>query len=534
LSPKLTLNLGLRWDLETGTQETQGRLTTFDFNAASPLAGRVSGYIDPVAGRLPAYPDLKGLLRFDTPGEAEWVADKKRFAPRIGLAYKLDDKTAVRAGYGIFYLPTSVENLGSIGFNYTIDSIQPDPRVPQRFLNNPFPSGVPAIIGKSQGAMSLIGQGITAVPGQITSSYNQLWNLAVQRQVGHDWLAEIAYVGSHGVHLPINNYNLNQLDPKWQALGNARLNERVNNPFFGVITDPLSPLSRQTVVRSQLLKPFPQYTAISYSRPLANFGMSSYHSMQLKLQKRFGNGLALLTHYTWSKMLDTGGVGSGIAFFDSTPIQNIYNLADERSLSNQDVPHRFVLTATYELPVGRRKMWGSDLPRSLDLLIGGWQINGAYIWQRGTPLSIVAANRMGIGNARMRASRRPGVDPHIDIGTARDNVRAGGVWFNTVAFLDPNLSPPNQDLSSQYAFGNVSRTLGSVRRDTYRNLDFSLFKAFTISEQIRFQLRLEAFNVFNTVVFGTPDTSASSTQFGRITSQANAPRKVQVAMRINF
>lgn len=531
---RLTLNLGLRWDLETGTQETQGRLTTFDFHALSPLAGRVSGYIDPVAGPLPAYPDLKGLVHFDNPGEPEWVADKKRFAPRVGWAYRIGAKSTVRTGYGIFYLPISVENLGSIGFNYSITSGQPNLRVPTVLLNDPFPSGVPPIIGMSQGALSLMGQGITAVPGQITSSYNQLWNFAVQHQLGSNWLSEIAYIGSHGVHLPNNTYNLNQLDPKWQALGNTALTQMVPNPFLGIITDPLSPLSRPTVARSRLLKPFPQYDSIFLSRPLANFGTSSYHSLQLKLQRRFSNGLALLTHYTWSKMMDTGGVGSGIASSDATPIQNIYNLAAERSLSDQDVPHRFVLVATYELPIGRHKMLGSKLPRTLDLLVGGWQTNGAYTWQRGTPLSIIGMNRMNIGNAIMRAGRRPGVDPHLDIGVAQDNIRAGRVWFNTAAFFDPNEYPIGQDFSSQYVLGDVSRTLGSVRRDNYRNLDFSLFKSFIISEPMRFQLRLEAFNVFNTVVFGTPETSVSSTQFGHITSQANTPRKIQVAMRIHF
>lgn len=526
VTPKLTLNLGLRWDLETGTQETHGRVTTFDFSAPSPLAGKVAGF-----------PDLNGLLRFVDASEAEWKADKKRFAPRIGFAYRVGDKTVVRAGYGIFYLPVSVENLGSVGFNYSISSSQPDPRVPQVLLSNPFPSGVPPLIGKSQGALSLIGQDITGVADHIDSSYNQLWNLAVQRQIGGDWVAEIAYVGGHGVHLPLNSFNLNQLDPKFQALGNAAFNQRVENPFFGVITDPLSPLSQRTVVQSQLLKPYPQYTSISLSRPLANLGMSSYNSMQLKLQKRFGKGLALLSHYTWSKTFDTGGTGSGIAFFDPTPIQNIYNIADERSLSNQDVPHRVVVSATYELPVGAGKRFAGNLPRGLDLLIAGWQINGVYTRQSGTPLSIIATNRLGIGNARMRASLVPGADPHIDQGTARANVRAGGNWFNTAAFFNPNdgtTAPPGEDATKRFVLGNISRTLGSVRRDSYENIDFSLFKSIRISEQVRFQFRAEAFNLLNQVIFGTPETSVNSSQFGKITSQANPPRKVQFSARISF
>lgn len=526
VSSRLTLNLGLRWDLETGTQETQGRLTTFDFNAPSPLAGKV-----------PRYSDLKGLLRFTNPGEAEWVADKKRFAPRIGLAYKIGEKTTVRAGYGIFYLPISLENLGSVGFNYLVDN-QTDNRVPSVLLSNPFPSGIPPIIGKSQGSLSLIGQGITAVAGKITSSYNQLWNLAFQRQIGRNWLAEIAYVGSHGVHLPINSYNLNQLDPRFQALGNKALNGPEINPFRSIITDPLSPLSKEKVPLSQLLKPFPQYTAVFKSRPLVNVGTSSYNALQLKLQKRFSNGLALLTHYTWSKEMDTGGIGSGIAFADSTAIQNIYNIADERSLSTQDVPHRFVFTTTYELPIGRGKMLASDLPRALNALVGGWQINAVYTRQSGTPLTVSANNRFiaDFGLGRMRASILPNADPHVGLSTARDNIRSGGVWFNTAAFYNPNPPQPDNspDITKLYVLGNTSRTLGSVRRDGYHNLDFSLFKGFHVTEQVGIQFRLESFNVFNSVVFGTPNTNVDDSQFGKITTQANTPRKVQVALRINF
>ncbi len=538
----LTLSLGLRWDVETGTRESHDRLTTFDFHAPSPLAGRVAAPADQTVRDLrPNFTKLNGLLRFVDRGEAEWAADKNRFAPRIGMAYRIGSHMAVRAGYSIYYLPVSVENLGSVGFNYTISSGQPNPNTPDYLINNPFPSGLSAIIGRSQGSSSLLGQSITAVEERITSSYNQVWNLAVQRLLGRDWVAEIAYVGSRGVHLPLNNFNLNQLDPELQKLGNTVLGTNVANPFAGIITDPTSILSRPTVSRTQLLRPFPQYTAVFYSRPLANMGDAEYHAMQLKLQKRFAKGLSLLAHYTWSKSMDIGGTGNGIAFTDPTPVQNIYNLRDEWSLSTADVPHRFVASGVHELPFGYKRRFGGGVPRAVDLLIGGWQLSGSYTWQRGTPLAVTAANRLAIGNAVMRASLLAGADPRIDIGKARDNVRANGFWFNPQAFINPNdpkgpTNPngPDQVDSAKFLLGNASRTLDGVRRDNYINLDFALWKSFRIAERLKLEFRGEFFNAFNRLVFGTPVTNVNDSQFGRVTTQLNTPRRIQLAGRVVF
>lgn len=538
----LTLNLGLRWDIETGTQESHDRLTNFDLRAPSPLNGRTPAPADQIVRDLrPNFQQVNGLLSFVDKGEAEWAADKKRFAPRVGMAYRIGDSMTVRAGYSMYYLPVSVENLGSVGFNYTISATQPDPLIPRQLVNNPFPGGIPAIIGKSQGASSLLGQSITAVEDRIASSYNQVWNLAIQRLIGRDWVAEAAYVGSKGVNLPLNNFNLNQLDPALQKLGNGVLGANVANPFFGLITDPNSALSRATIARSQLLRPFPQYTSVFYSRPLANMGDAEYHAMQLKIQKRFTRGLSLLAHYTWSKSMDIGGTGNGIAFTDPTPIQNILDISDEWSLSTADVPHRVVINGVYELPFGHNKRFLANIPRAADLIIGGWQLSGSYTWQRGTPLAITADNRLAIGNAVMRASFNPGVDPRFDIGTARDNARNNGFWFNTSAFINPNdakgPSNPNGPTttdSTQFVLGNTSRTLDSVRRDNFINLDFALWKAFRLTERVRFEFRGEFFNAANYVVFGTPVTNVNNAQFGRVTTQLNTPRRIQLAGRVNF
>jgi hypothetical protein len=330
---------------------------------------------------------------------------------------------------------------------------------------------------------------------------------------------------------------LNQLAPEFQKLGNTALASQVANPFFGVITDPLSALSRATVERRQLLRPFPQYIAVSYSRPVVGMGDSSYNALQLSLQRRFTGGLSFLASYTWSKAMDIGGTGNGIAFTDPTPIQNIYDIRDEWSLSTSDVPHVFKLSGVYELPFGKQKRFLNNASRLIDLLAGGWQVSGFFWWQSGTPLAIVADNRLGIGNATMRASIRHGVNPKISNSEARRNVRNNGVWFNTSAFFNPNdeiTAEPGEDRSKFFVLGNTSRTLASVRRDRYLNLDFSLFKRFRITEKVGFEFRAESFNTINYVVFGTPVTNANSPQFGRVTTQLNTPRRIQLAGRITF
>jgi hypothetical protein len=191
----------------------------------------------------------------------------------------------------------------------------------------------------------------------------------------------------------------------------------------------------------------------------------------------------------------------------------------------------------YELPFGQRKALLKNISRAADLLIGGWQVSGSYTWQTGTPLGIVANNLLGIGNAVMRGSIRPVSNPRIKIGEARDNVRNNGVWFNTGVFFNPNdliTAPTGEDRSKQFVLGNTSRTLNSVRRDNFINLDFSLFKRFRVTEKVNFEFRAESFNTLNYVVFGTPVLNVNSPQFGRVTTQLNAPRRIQLAGRITF
>lgn len=555
----LTLNLGLRWDTETGVGETHGLITNFDLDAASPLAGRVSQPTDSFVRALrPSFTDIRGVLGFVDGTQTE--ANKNRFAPRIGFAYSVNNRTTVRGGYGIFYLPLSVEATTAQGNNFTINAVQsPNPgqvvqpgggASPTIFLSNPFPSGLPELPGSSLGANTLIGQSVFAVEPRRRTAYNQTWNLVVQRELARNLVVDVGYVGSHGVRLPLPQVNLNQLPPEYLDAARAAVpnptaanltaffNQQIPNPFFGVITNPNSALRNSTVTRLQLLKPFPQYDNVTLFRP--HLGASKYHALQFNLQKRFSDGLSAIANYTFSKFLDIASAGNNSGFLpgNNTSIENVYDLAGEYAPSNADVPHRFVASFSYELPFGRGRRFGNNLNRLANVVLGGFQLSGTATYQSGSPFPIVASGfPVAIGAAARRPNRVTGVEASIPLGDARENVRNGGVWFNTDAFLQP----------LDYTFGNAARNYSDVRRDAYRNVDLSVLKNFQISEDNRLQFRAEFLNAFNLVVFGTPGNSVNTAPtanlaanpsgaqgFGQITTQGNTPRVIQFVLRYTY
>ncbi len=561
----LTLNLGLRYEIETGTGESNQNITNFDFDQASPLNGRTAAVTDPFVNQLnPTATNLRGLLSFPEGGQTR--ANRNRFSPRVGFAYSYDDKTTLRGGYGIFFLPQSLENTTALGATFTQGLIQSTQTTQITsstvFLSDPFPTGVQTPTGNTLGALTRIGGDIFAVEPKRENSYNQQWNLVVQRQLAKNLVLDIAYVGSRGVRLPIQQINLNQITQEnllfardnfatAGACGPATptnptgacadalqfLNFQVANPFLPLVrnaaTNPTGPiptgtiLSNPTISRLQLLRPFPQYNNVFYFRPL--IGESMYHALQVNLQKRFSDGLSGTASYVWSKLLDTSGVGNGAAFLDATPVQDIYNYkGGEYSLSTLDVPHRFVGSFSYELPIGRKKRFGKDFNPVLDALFGGYQISGTVTVQSGTPLQIVANGIFGLTGAGVgNAARRPDrVGPNnIDRQTLRENARNGVAIIDRTAFADP----------AAFTFGNGARTYDDIRRDSYRNVDFSVIKNFGFSEnRQKLQLRAEFLNIFNYVVFGTPGTNINAANFGIVTSQGNRPRLIQLVARFTF
>ena len=511
-TPRLTVNFGMRWERETGTAEAHDRLTYFDPNATSPIAQQVPGL------------SFKGTLKFTGAGNPRTATDTpyNAFGPRVGLVYALDVRTTLRAGYGVFYLPLSLEPLSAQGFNVQDNVPASSSTTPTVFLRDPFPKGLTRPTGRNAGEAVDLGQSIAAVYQHFGTAYpyNQLWDLSFQHIFGKDLLFEMDYVGSRGVHLPLNALSQSQLPDSYLAQGTL-LAKSVPNPFFGVITT--GPLSNAQVQQGQLYRPYPQYSTVTVQRP--NLGDSTYESMQTKVVRRYSHGLSFQASYNWSKTFDTGGVGNGAAFTDASAIQDVYNLKAERALSEQDVPNSFLLSGVYDLPYGHDRLFGAHVNGLVNAVAGGWQLTGLWIWQAGRPLTLTGTNNnAGFNNPRERPNTVPGVVPGYPLSQARSNVRNGGRWFNTAAFSQP----------APYTFGNTPRNIGSVRTDTYKDVDFSLHKYFDLHERAKLELRAEAFNVLQQTVFSAPTTSLQSSTFGQVFGTANNPRVLQFAFRATF
>ncbi|MGH9841909.1 MAG: TonB-dependent receptor domain-containing protein [Blastocatellia bacterium] len=542
----LTLNLGLRWDYETGTAETHGLISNFDPEAASHLKGKVTAPADPIVRALrPNFTDLRGLVSFPDGPQTEYP--KKRFAPRVGLAYRLGGKTVLRGGYGVFFVPYSVEQTSAIGNVFSVSAVQGfdngqvrqpgGAAAPTVFLTNPYPNGITSPPGRALGPDTLIGQSPVLVEPFRKNAYLQQWNFVISRQLARSLVLDVAYAGNHGVRLPYRTLNINQIPSEHLDYAKAHFAEAkdvngvaatsvsqffsqsVANPFFGLITNPNSALRTANVTRGQLLKLYPQYDNPAIFN--GHFGASKYNSLQVKLEKRFSQGLSANASYVWGKLIDIGRNGNNNSS-TATSVEDAFDLAGEYSISSLDVPHRFVASFSYELPFGRRKRFGKDWNGLVNALAGGWQVSGTATCQSGTPLSISGAG-IGLGYATRRANRLPGDGSFDD---ARDRARAGLTWFNTAVFAQPD----------DFTLGNAARNYSDVRRDGYRNVDLSLLKNFLWNEgRQKIQFRGEFINAFNIVVFGTPNTSVNDpANFGIVRTQGNQPRLIQLVLRYTF
>ncbi len=499
ITNKLTLNLGLRWDMDTPRTERFDRSNFFDPSAASPLAS--------------ALPGLRGGLVFlgrDGISREQFFSDKNNFAPRLGFAYQINQKTVFRAGVGHLYgasFGAAAGTIGTQGFrtdNVWVTSL--DGITPNFLLRNPYPAGFAQPPGSSAGLLTQLGSTIEAATRDMITNWTRQWNANVQRQLPGQMMLEVAYVGTRGFHLFRNTeggINLNQLPKENMALG-SRLNELVDNPFFGKGGTGI--VAAQRISRAQLLRPYPQFGNIV---PIYSSGASSfYHSMQVTLSKRYSAGLTFEGSYTWAKNLD-----------DGESHQDSYNIRDDRAITSIDIAHRFIMSYIYELPFGRGRRFGGSMPRWADLAIGQWQINGISNYQSGTPLGISASGVAGIFQSLQRANnngQRAGLDTPI-----RERLTRA---FNTSVFSQP----------AAFTFGNLSPRISDLRSHGVANHDLSLFKDFRIVERVKVQFRAEALNAFNTVRFGNPNTSVTSSSFGQITTQANAPRQMQLGLKVLF
>ena len=391
---KLTVNLGVRYEVEHPRTERYDRFASFDFNKAFPIA--VPG-VSNLAGVL-THPGRDGLQRSQT--ETPWT----NFGPRVGIAYALNAKTVIRTGYGIFYSPlwgtTSAGGFGVTGEELATDWLSTvDGVTPLTPLSNPFPSGFLIPPNTPAGVLQL-GQNLNVIDrGNKSNAYTQQWNFGIQRELPAAMVVEVAYAANKGTRLP-TAFDYNQLDPRYQALGQD-LNTRVANPFYGLVST--GTLSATTVAKGQLLRPYPQYLSVSNNNPSrwSNAANSIYHSVTVRAQKRFTHGINFIAAYTRGKVIDQATARISGVNLAQVP-QNNYDLRAERALSEADVKHRFVLNHTIDLPFGRGKKYAAGAPRAVDLIIGGWSASGQLTLVSGFPLALGSVGNSGVFGGRLR------------------------------------------------------------------------------------------------------------------------------------
>jgi hypothetical protein len=514
VTTKLTINAGLRLEYESGIQEENNRLIAgFSTTAVNPLQQNVSGFAVP------------GEVLYAGVGNNPTQTGKAlsvKPAPRIGVAYALDSKTVIRAGYGIFWAPTFFNFQNAIGYSQTTSLVASTNNnfTPAVTIANPYPNGLVQPTGNALGGLSGIGQPITVFsPTAGSAGYVQEYSFEVQRQVPQNFVLTVGATGSHALHLLESGQNIDQLNPALFPTAQAavKASSSVPNPFFG--NGGVGTIGTATVSPIQLLLPYPQYTSVALAN--ADTGSSRYYGFFFRAQRRFSQGLSVLASYTWSRSVDnllgvnTAGA-SNIASVSGA--QNAYNLNGEWSLSTQDAPNRFTTAITYELPFGKGKPFLAS-NNLLNWIVGGWTANAVSTIQSGFPLSITQTNNNSIFGASYQRPNATGVDPATSGST--DSRIAD--WLNPAAFTQ----------APAYTFGNISRFI-NVRGPGLYDWDFSLNKSFSFRERVKAQFRAEALNATNTVQFANPTTNINSATFGQITSQINNPRLIQLGLRVTF
>ena len=526
VSQKLTLNMGLRYDVDTPRTERYNRLSYWDITAPSPIAGKVP------ASACSACGNLVGAMMFTSPSHRHQVpTDTNNWGPRFGFAYHAFEKTVVRGAYGILYSPSVMQASGTSGsggvegfqstsnMNVSFDN----GRTVAAFLKNPFPTGYNLPLGSAPGPISGASTdlGLSIGDSFFNDSQNpmvQQWNFNIQQEVKGGWIVDLGYLGSKGQHLVDgeSNMSFDQLPASFLALG-PKLTQSVTNPFYGVITNPTSVLSQPTVLQRYLLAPYPQYTGVNaFRKPQAN---SIYHSFTASAEHRYSKGITALISFTGGKLLDDAS--QVVTFLGAAGTkQDFYCRKCEKSISAQDVSQRLVASVSYDLPFGKGRSYLNALPKPVDFILGGWEMNGIMTFQKGLPLAISnGSNNTNIGS--------PGQRPNDN---GQNPAKSGAIADRLNAYFDTSVF----SAAPIYTFGNVGRFVPNLRGPGTHNLDFSLFKSFKYRERATIVVRAEAFNFTNSPTWNAPGTTVTSPgSFGVITG-ASGQRQVQLALKLSY
>ena len=543
----LTLNLGVRYELPGGMEEKHDRSSVLLPTAVDPSTG-LTGMVGLVSSPL-------------HPSRAIEPIHYDFFSPRVSFAQRLGDKSVVRGGYGLVYLPPDLSGgvlpqyaspfvatlTTSTNTAASLAAAGPNPNSVIPRESNPFPNGFLQPVGRSNPDLTknLIGSTLTGAVPSTKYPYVQQFNLAASRQWKGGWLTELAGVVVKGTKLPVN---ANNGTPPSSAFEMNQLPDGDYDPSTGLITvgpdmgklitakasapsaacAAYAAATNTTATAGQCLRPFPAFADV---QDWSHFTASStYDALYATLQKRFGAGGTLNANYVWFKSLD-----------DVSGYQDWYNLRSARGLSTFDIPQRAVISYVLDLPFGKGQRW-AHFNGVGGALVSGWAVNGITSFQSGGPLgfSTNGGNKLSQSNllwlfnsaettaSSIRANLVPGCQLK----------QSGSVWSKYIAGLSRSstayFNSSCVSAAAPYAFGNAPKLSGDLRGQGVDNFDFSVVKGTTIKEKADVQFRIEAFNLFNRMQFGSPSTAVGNKNYNVITSQANNPRLFQASLRVKF
>lgn len=503
---KLTLNLGLRWDMNFAPTERFNRANYGFFESAvNPVSDRVN------KTQFPGFQVRGGIGFAGVNGQprAPYLNDLRTLQPRIGAAYQLSAKTVLRGGFGMFYtspISRGFTNGFSIQTPY-VSSIDAG-RTPANSVSNPFPQGVLQPPGSSLGLETFLGQSPSFTDPALRTPYVRQFSFGIQRQLPWGMTVDASYVGSRTMKAVVSK-PYNELPVEALAMGAGVLNQSVPNPFAGLIN--AGGLGAATIPRQQLLRPFPQFA--SFNMADRNEGRIWYNSMQILVEKRYSHGLTFLAAYTMSKNIEAMSYLNG------------QDAAPARTLTAWDTPHRLTIAPIYELPFGPGRKLFNTQHKFWSRVAGGWQTVVTSTFQSGTPMSIPGDVYL-LGDPRLE---NPSWDRLFKTGV----IDVNGTVRNVLPGEQPvfQVRPPFTLRTTPLRYGNLRNQWG-------RTYDFSILKTVKFTERVKSQFRVEAFNVLNTSIFSAnPNLTPTSVNFGKIfrdNGQSNSPRIVQLGFRLEY
>ncbi len=551
VSSKLTLNYGLRVEHEDGMREVNNNFTVgFDRTSSNALSGvTIPASVDPTGGTA-ARTVVGGLMYAGVNGNNTYQGDPPavKWSPRVGGVYTIDSRTVLRGGYGLYWAPwnypqpsSQTSNYGQVGF--TNNTVSPQTTgVPTVTLSNPFPNGLVPPLGNALGLVSGAGTTISYVDQYRTAPRVQQYSMDLQHELPHAMAIMVSYIGARGDHLPLGGttdtvVNINQLDPKYLALG-PTLNQAVANPFFGNPALAGTALgTNATTTRGQLLRPFPQFLNIN-ARQVSE-GVNRYNAMAIEWSKRPSpTGFGGRVSYTYSALKDNQvgetGIGAPLNHYNyiasmpactTTTFAACFNPMADYGPGILDVPHRVVIAPQWELPFGKDRRWGKAT--IVNLLAGGWTAAAAINLQSGFPIGVTQNDNTGL----MGGGQRPNLVAGVDLSTAGTRAdRLASLDHPTATWINPAAYTP----AAPNTFGNAPRLQTGVRTPRVMNTDVSFGKSVGLSGGKKAQVKIEVFNLFNRVQTSGIVVRAGDANFGQITAQSGFMRMTQIMFRFTF